>query len=94
MARNTYTVKERLFVTRKGDIVPAGHPLAHRLLYPAGRVLPIAKAEALGLTTSQLTFPTHVGGGWYELSNGERVQGRDEAEAAEAALTGEDTDAS
>ena len=24
-------------------------------------------------------FPKHVGGGWYELSNGERVQGKDEA---------------
>ena len=25
------------------------------------------------------TFPKHVGGGWYELSNGERVQGKEEA---------------
>ena len=24
-------------------------------------------------------FPKHVGGGWYELSNGERVQGKEEA---------------
>lgn len=24
-------------------------------------------------------FPKHVGGGWYELSNGERVQGKKEA---------------
>ena len=30
--------------------------------------------------------PTHVGGGWYELSDGTRVQGKDEAVAAEAAL--------
>ncbi len=28
----------------------------------------------------------HVGGGWYELSNGDRVQGKDDAVAAEAAL--------
>jgi hypothetical protein len=28
----------------------------------------------------------HVGGGWYELSNGDRVQGKEEAAAAEAAL--------
>jgi len=28
-------------------------------------------------------FPKHVGGGWYELSNGERVQGKDEAIEAE-----------
>ncbi len=30
--------------------------------------------------------PAHVGGGWYELSDGTRVQGKDEAVAAEAAL--------
>ena len=24
-------------------------------------------------------YPKHVGGGWYELSNGERVQGKEEA---------------
>ncbi len=24
-------------------------------------------------------FPKHTGGGWYELSNGEKVQGKDEA---------------
>ena len=28
-------------------------------------------------------FPKHVGGGWYELSNGERVQGKEEAEKLE-----------
>ena len=28
-------------------------------------------------------FPKHTGGGWYELSNGEKVQGKDEAEKAE-----------
>lgn len=28
-------------------------------------------------------FPKHTGGGWYELSNGERVQGKEAAEKAE-----------
>ncbi len=28
----------------------------------------------------------HVGGGWYELSNGEKVKGKEEAEALEAEL--------
>ena len=31
-------------------------------------------------------FPKHTGGGWYELSNGEKVQGKTEALEAEAAL--------
>lgn len=32
------------------------------------------------------TFPHHVGGGTYELSNGQKVKGKDEALEAEAAL--------
>ncbi len=33
-------------------------------------------------------YPKSAGGGWYELSNGEKVQGEDDAKAAEAKLTG------
>lgn len=28
-------------------------------------------------------FPKHTGGGWYELSNGEKVQGKEEAKEAQ-----------
>jgi uncharacterized protein YdhG (YjbR/CyaY superfamily) len=31
------------------------------------------------------TYPKHTGGGWYELSNGDKVQGKDRAVEAEAA---------
>lgn len=31
-------------------------------------------------------FPKHTGGGWYELSNGEKVQGKEEAIQAESEL--------
>lgn len=34
-------------------------------------------------------FPKHTGGGYYELSNGEKVQGKDAAIEAEKALKGE-----
>ncbi|MDF9520769.1 hypothetical protein P5815_09410 [Bacillus cereus] len=34
------------------------------------------------------TFPKHTGGGWYELSNGEKVQGKEEAMSAERSLKG------
>lgn len=34
--------------------------------------------------------PMPVGGGWYELSDGERVQGHDEAKAAQAVLDAEE----
>ncbi|MDN8590934.1 hypothetical protein Q0V21_19430 [Paenibacillus sp. 11B] len=35
---------------------------------------------------TEKTFPHHVGGGTYELSNGEKVKGKEEALAAESAL--------
>jgi hypothetical protein len=31
-------------------------------------------------------FPVHVGGGYYELSNGERVRGKENAEKEESAI--------
>ena len=37
-------------------------------------------------SSSDAEFPKHKGGPWYELSNGEQVRGKDQANAAEAAL--------
>ncbi|MDQ1233344.1 hypothetical protein QE450_000842 [Paenibacillus sp. SORGH_AS306] len=34
----------------------------------------------------QMIFPHHVGGAYYELSNGEKVKGKEAAEEAEKAL--------
>lgn len=39
--------------------------------------------------TETVSFPKHTGGGWYELSNGEKVKGKDEATAAEEDLNKE-----
>lgn len=33
-------------------------------------------------------FPKHTGGGWYEISNGEKVQGKGNAEELERKLRG------
>ena len=47
--------------------------------------------EEAGVQTAQKTeeaeFPKHTGGGWYELSSGEKVQGKEDAEKAESKLT-------
>lgn len=43
----------------------------------------IEKVESAG---GQEDFPKHTGGGWYELSNGEKVKGKDEAVKAENQL--------
>ncbi len=37
-------------------------------------------------------YPAHQGAGWYLLSNGDRVRGKDDAEAAEAELAAEWTE--
>lgn len=34
-------------------------------------------------------YPNHVGGGYYELSNGEKVKGKEEAQKAQDELVGE-----
>ena len=57
---------------------------------------PLSKSRQEVLTTKnnkykkafikELNFPHHIGGGWYELSNGEKVQGKTNSEAAEANL--------
>lgn len=38
------------------------------------------------LPTEEKSYPLHLGGGWYELSNGERVRGKEDAERAETEL--------
>ena len=35
---------------------------------------------------SENEFPKHTGGGWYELSNGDKIQGQDDAIKAEKKL--------
>ncbi|WP_130807652.1 hypothetical protein [Senegalia massiliensis] len=37
-------------------------------------------------TIDNTDFPKHTGGGWYELSNGEKIQGKEEALKAENEL--------
>jgi hypothetical protein len=36
---------------------------------------------------SEDQFPKHTGGGWFELSNGEKVQGKEEAATAQKELS-------
>lgn len=43
----------------------------------------------IGEVGEAVKYPLETGGGWYELSNGERVQGKKEAEKKQAKLTNE-----
>lgn len=49
-------------------------------------LLPNEPDEESGIETFSITYPNHIGGGWYELSNGEKIQGKEDAEQAEEAL--------
>ncbi len=88
----TYTLTERTLLTADGQAVPAGHPDGVALLGAAGRTIPWAEAVACGLAADTSSdYPQHVGGGWYELSDGSRVKGKDDAAAAQKLLH-DDTD--
>ncbi|WP_077621561.1 hypothetical protein [Sediminibacillus massiliensis] len=42
--------------------------------------------DSTGGAGEETEFPKHTGGGWFELSNGEKIQGKEEALAAEEEL--------
>jgi hypothetical protein len=52
----------------------------------ADRVAFLVDSGYLEAKEVKIKFPKHTGGGWYELSNGEKVQGKGEAAAAEEEL--------
>ena len=81
---------ERLGLT-EDEFEPVDKPPKARLDSITGRSpatgVRTAKVAAPATVAAPSTgYPRHVGGGWYELSSGERVQGRDEATQAEAEL--------
>lgn len=92
----SHTLTERTFLTADGKAVPAGHPDGVQLLGNVGKKLPLDVAREFGLVEAKASeFPKHAGGGWYDLSDGSRVQGKDDAIAAEKALaTAEDKEQS
>ncbi|UPO88332.1 hypothetical protein [Niallia sp. Man26] len=46
----------------------------------------VEKGYLEGAKEPNLEFPKHTGGSWYELSNGEKIQGKDEAIVAQKEL--------
>ena len=56
---------------------------SERVDIPAFRTLPEEEEEPDPPEGQSLIEPKHVGGGYYELSNGERVQGKEKAIQAE-----------
>ena len=63
-----------------GDLVPAGVAVEHGLV----------EGTAPKVTPAEGPFPYHTGGGWYLLSNDERVKGKAAAITAEEDLAESD----
>lgn len=82
-----YEFTKRMMLTEDGKAVPAGHKDGVVLFGTPGKRIPHAQAAKAGLVQADdADFPKHTGGGWYELSNGDKVQGKADAQAAEKAL--------
>lgn len=88
MPRNTFELTERTMLTVDGKAVPAGDPGGVSLLGGPGKLISLADATRYGLVagTDPSDYPKHTGGGWYELSSGEKVKGKDAAAAAQKQL--------
>lgn len=88
--------QDDLYAYRQGDIYPRQgyEPSKQRIAELSsvknrlGKVL-IAemKEEQAPSANESMEYPKHTGGGWYELSNGEKVQGKEEAIKAEQELS-------
>ncbi len=86
--RKSYELTERTMLTADGKAVPAGDKGGVVLLGAPGKRIPYAEAAAAGLVKGDnpSDYPRHTGGGWYELSSGEKVKGKDAAAAAQKQL--------
>jgi len=64
-------------------------------LCEAGIARPVKEKEVETATkpkpeTAEKEYPVHTGGGWYELSTGDKIQGKEEAIEAQKELEGAD----
>ena len=49
MTQDLYTVKEHIYVTAQGVVVPEAHPDVHMLLFSKGQRISLEKAVACGV---------------------------------------------
>jgi hypothetical protein len=87
---DTYPVKGKVDQERleelSGSDNAAGYPLIKKVdTDPEPQGNPKGDSDE-SEESEESEFPKHTGGAWYELSNGEKIQGKDEAIAAEAEL--------
>lgn len=85
---DTFPAKGEVSQERLKELMGKDNDVKSPLIKRVGPDDPVEKSEELGEGSDQEEgeFPKHTGGAWYELSNGEKIQGKDEAIAAEAEL--------
>ncbi len=90
-----YKAECRLWYNRdESKLLNDGHPEADHLYVGPGDLVPAAVAIEMGLVDGKAVktapadgpFPYATGGGWYLLSNDERIKGKAKAKEAEEAL--------
>ncbi|CAK7002060.1 hypothetical protein [Tissierella sp.] len=78
----SFSDKESKAIQIKGEIVEMTEERVEYIISKNPNLIkPVEEKEE-----SDLEFPKHIGGGYYELSNGEKVKGKDEAIKAEDEL--------
>jgi hypothetical protein len=73
---NNFRDKESKKIYRKGDSYT--HNDAERIAFLVDKGF-LEKDETV---TDENEYPKHTGGGWYELPDGQKIQGKEEALAA------------
>jgi hypothetical protein len=84
---DTYPVKGKVEQERLDELSSSDNNAGYPLIKKVGTD-PEPQKDPKGESDEgeESEFPKHTGGAWYELSNGEKIQGKDEAVAAEAEL--------
>lgn len=84
-------VKNFRDLERKGKLYKSGQPYEvegldeERITFLSNPIEALDGEPAIKKVNDE-SFPKHTGGGWYELSNGERLRGKEEAIQAENEL--------
>ena len=76
------SIAGRDFAYSPGEIVDLEQKKAIRFC-ENGQAIPVKSQD---IETQMVEYPKHTGGGWYELSNGDKKRGKKEAIKAEKAL--------
>jgi hypothetical protein len=82
---DTFPAKGKVSKERVAELLSSKNKVGKPLIEQMGVESEIADHEPKE-SSEENEFPKHTGGPWYVLSNGEKIQGKEDAIAAEANL--------